>query len=97
MENRKFTIGYGGIEWDICEKNWEYHDNKSDDKLNNLNKVDENGVISYIFGILPVFDENPNYEKLSEICDFEVLANGHKFSGTFIDALEYIKANFKAI
>ncbi len=39
MENRKFTIGYGGIEWDICEKNWEYHDKKSDNNINNLNRI----------------------------------------------------------
>ncbi|EAH8299169.1 hypothetical protein ACLH6Q_000722 [Campylobacter fetus] len=55
MENRKFTIWYGGIEWDICEKNWEYHDKKSDNNLNNLNRIDDDGKISYIFGILPVF------------------------------------------
>ncbi|EAI8860030.1 hypothetical protein GZ989_007055 [Campylobacter fetus] len=95
MENRKFTIGYGGIEWDICEKNWEYHDKKSDNNINNLNRIDDNGKISYIFGILPVFDEDRSYKKLNEICDFEVLASGHKFTGSFIDALEYIKANFK--
>ena len=29
--------------------------------------------------------------------EFEVLANGYKFTGTFIDALEYIKANFKVV
>lgn len=29
--------------------------------------------------------------------EFEVLESGHKFTGSFIDALEYMKANFKAI
>ncbi|WP_181565942.1 hypothetical protein [Campylobacter hyointestinalis] len=40
-------------------------------------------------------DEDISYKKLNEICDFEVVKNGYKFTGTFIDALEYIKANFK--
>ncbi|RAZ37948.1 hypothetical protein [Campylobacter hyointestinalis] len=40
-------------------------------------------------------DEDLSYKKLNEICDFEVVSNGYKFTGTFIDALEYIKANFK--
>lgn len=35
---------------------------------------------------------------MQEICEFEVLINNQfkeKFQGTFIDALNYIKANFK--
>ncbi len=38
-----------------------------------------------------------NYEYIAEICTFNVYKNdkfAYKFTGTFIDALEYIKANF---
>lgn len=35
------------------------------------------------------------YKEFYEICDFEVVKNGYKFTGTFIDVLEYIRVNFK--
>lgn len=35
------------------------------------------------------------YKEFYEICDFEVVSNGYKFTGTFIDVLEYIRVNFK--
>ncbi|WP_057040897.1 hypothetical protein [Campylobacter fetus] len=96
MENRKLTIGSYGIEWAIKDPN-------HGDEAQGLGIIAPitsvmGGKIVEIFDILTPYqediDEAKEYKEFYEICDFEVLSNGHKFTGTFIDALEYIKANF---
>lgn len=100
MENRKFTIEYLGIEWFIQAPN--YDDNKAKG-LKIIAPITStiDGKIAQIFDIFTPskkdIDKAKEYKEFYEICDFEVLANGHKFSGTFIDALEYIKANLTTI
>ncbi|WP_086246439.1 hypothetical protein [Campylobacter vicugnae] len=98
MENRKFNIEYLGIEWFIEALNYDK------DKAKGLKIIAPitstiDGKIAQIFDILTPskqdIDEAKEYKEFYEICDFEVLESGHKFTGTFIDALEYIKANFK--
>ena len=98
MENRKFTIEYLGIEWFIQAPNYDESKAKGLKIIAPITSVID-GKIAQIFDIFTPskedIDEAKEYKEFYEICDFEVLANGHKFSGTFIDALEYIKANFK--
>ena len=98
MENRKFTIEYIGIEWFIEALNYDK------DKAKGLKIIAPitstiDGKIAQIFDIFTPSKEEINkakeYKEFYEICDFEVLESGHKFTGSFIDALEYIKANFK--
>ena len=100
MENRKFNIEYLGIEWFIEALNYDK------DKAKGLKIIAPitstiDGKIAQIFDILTPSKqdiyESKEYKEFSEICDFEVLSNGYKFTGTFIDALEYIKANFKVV
>lgn len=100
MENRKFNIEYLGIEWFIEALNYDK------DKAKGLKIIAPitstiDGKIAQIFDILTPskqdIDEAKEYKEFYEICDFEVLTNGHKFTGSFIDALEYIKANFKVV
>ena len=100
MENRKFNIEYLGIEWFIEALNYDK------DKAKRLKLIAPitstiDGKIAQIFDILTPskedIDEAKEYKEFYEICDFEVLANGYKFTGSFIDALEYIKANFKVV
>ncbi|MDV2490016.1 hypothetical protein RVY88_03410 [Campylobacter sp. TJR-1] len=91
------------VEWGIYDPNVQIYDKKYIDKKR-LYKYpfatfkSKAGKIIHFFDIGKITDELLNIAKkdelMSEICDFEVLPNGHKFTGTFIDALEYIKANF---
>ncbi|WP_096022291.1 hypothetical protein [Campylobacter lanienae] len=93
MENRKFAIGYGGIEWDI--EAFDYNEDKSK-RVKIIAPITStiDGKIAQIFDIFTPSKEEINkakeYKEFYEICNFEVLANGHKFTGSFIDALEYI-------
>lgn len=100
MENRKFTIEFYGIEWFIEAPDYDEDKSKGLKIIKPITSVID-GKIVQIFDIFTPLkediDEAKEYKEFYEICDFEVLANGHKFTGTFIDALEYIKANFKAI
>ncbi|RUT51050.1 hypothetical protein [Campylobacter fetus] len=101
---RRICLYIDEAEWGIYDPNEpEYYDKKYIDK-ERLNKYPfaaihiKNNKIICFFDIGKITDEllsmAKNDEHMSEICDFEVLSNGYKFTGTFIDALEYIKANF---
>lgn len=97
MEKRKLYIYIDEKGWHITDNNKKYtwlNDGELDAKFAEVYGI--NNKISFL-GDWAWSDRffDVNSDKLSEICDFEILANGHKFSGTFIDALEYIKANFK--
>ena len=98
MENRKFTIECLGIEWFIESQFGIDNSDSQLDIIRPITKIRDDKVVR-IFDIFTPskkdIDKAKEYKEFYEICDFEVLANGHKFSGTFIDALEYIKANFK--
>lgn len=98
MENRKFNIEYLGIEWFIEALNYDKDKAKRLKLIAPITSIID-GKIAQIFDILTPskqdIDEAKEYKEFYEICDFEVLANGYKFTGSFIDALEYIKANFK--
>ncbi|WP_162165593.1 hypothetical protein [Campylobacter fetus] len=98
MENRKFVIEFYGIEWFIEVPNYDDKGTKGLGIVAPITSLKE-GKIARIFDILTPgtedIDEAKEYKEFHEICDFEVVSNGHKFTGTFIDALEYIKANFK--
>ncbi|EAH8299632.1 hypothetical protein ABC405_000666 [Campylobacter fetus] len=97
MENRKLIIGYYGIEWDIKATNYDENRAKGLKIVKPITSV-MGGKIVEIFDILTPYQEDieeaKEYKEFYEVCDFEVLSNGHKFTGTFIDALEYIKDNF---
>ncbi|ALV24400.1 hypothetical protein CIG2463D_0823 [Campylobacter iguaniorum] len=97
MENRKFNIEYLGIEWFIEVSNYDKDKTKGLKIISPITSVID-GKIAQVFDILTPqqedIEEAKEYKEFYEICDFEVLSNGHKFSGTFIDALEYIRANF---
>ncbi|OCS05547.1 hypothetical protein AC237_00010 [Campylobacter fetus subsp. testudinum] len=61
----------------------------------------ENNKIVHFFDIgaitSEILDIAKNDELMQETCEFEVLIHNtfkENFTGTFIDALEYIKANF---
>lgn len=99
MEKRKLYIF-------IDEKGWHITDNNK--KNSWLNDDELNANFAEVFGIndkigfLGEWAWSDKFlklvsDKLNEICDFEVLESGHKFTGSFIDALEYIKANFKVV
>lgn len=98
MENRKFTIEYIGIEWFI--EAFDYNKDKAKG-LKIIAPITStiDGKIAQIFDIFTPSKEEINkakeYKEFYEICDFEVLESGHKFTGSFIDALEYIRVNFK--
>lgn len=98
MENRKFTIEYLGIEWFIEAPDYNKDKAKGLEIIAPITSTID-GKIAQIFDIFTPSKEEINqakkYKEFYEICDFEVLASGHKFTGSFIDALEYIKANFK--
>ncbi|MBE6429880.1 MULTISPECIES: hypothetical protein [Campylobacter] len=102
---------YLDIEWGIIEAEYRKKilDGSIDDSKNidykRCNKYGfatfeaVNGKIMHFFDICKITDELLSVarddELMQEICDFEVLESGYKFTGSFIDALEYIKANFK--
>ncbi|AGZ81532.1 hypothetical protein CFT13S00388_08820 [Campylobacter fetus subsp. testudinum] len=99
MEKRKLYIC-------IDEKGWHITD---DNKKNSwLNDDELDGSFAEVFGVngkigfLGEWAWNDNFlnltsDKLNEICDFEVPQTNHKFTGTFIDALEYIKDTFNQV
>ncbi|AHE94373.1 hypothetical protein GZ989_003905 [Campylobacter fetus] len=97
MENRKFNIEYLGVEWFIEAPSYDEDKAKKLKIIAPITSVID-GKIAQIFDILTPqqedIEEAKKYKEFHEICDFEVLSNGYKFTGTFIDALEYIKANF---
>ncbi|WP_162166916.1 hypothetical protein [Campylobacter fetus] len=100
MENRKLIIGYYGIEWDIKVPG--YDEDKAD-VLKIIKPITSvmDGKIVEIFDILTPhkedIDDAKEYKEFYEICDFEVPQTNHKFTGTFIDALEYIKDTFNQV
>lgn len=102
MELRKFDIEFDSFlgEWHINLKGY------NGDKIGNYSRLIspiihiENSRIVHIFDIF-ISDKtikNANNDKLmQEVCEFEVLIHKtfkEKFSGTFVDALKYIKANY---
>ncbi|EAK0814759.1 hypothetical protein A0W75_03250 [Campylobacter fetus] len=97
MENRKFVIEFYGIEWFVDLPS---HIDDGDSGLKIIQPITRirDKRIVRIFDIFTPskenIDEAKEYKEFYEICDFEVSPNGHKFTGTFIDALEYIKDNF---
>ncbi|ABK82522.1 hypothetical protein Q4Y15_001690 [Campylobacter fetus] len=108
MENEKFNIYfYKDIEWFIIAdgiKNEsevpKYEDNELAYSFG-VYKVFLDGKIGFISDINTPNDATlktvEKYEYIAEICTFNVYKNdkfAYKFTGTFIDALEYIKANF---
>lgn len=100
MELRKFDIEFDSFlgEWHINLKGY------NGDKIGNYSRLIspiihiENSQIVHIFNsfISDKTIKNANNDKLmQEVCEFR--HEDYKFSGTFIDALEYIKENFKDI
>lgn len=51
--------------------------------------------IWYSYSSKQDIDEAKEYKEFYETCDFEVAKKGYKFTGSFIDALGYIRVNFK--
>ncbi len=96
------------IEWGVYERGYNLWDNKDYDKK----RADKylfatvcvrNGLIMGFFDVSLSDDDikiSKNDKMMSEICEFSVFKNDKeitKFQGSFIDALEYIKANFKVV
>ena len=96
MENRKFNIEFIGIEWFIEVFNFK---NKQTEKLDIISPITsvKNGEILQLFDIFTPSDKHINsckkYKEFNEICEF--YHDKHSFVGTFIDALNFIKVNFK--
>ena len=100
MENRKFTIEYIGIEWFIERQSDIDSGDSQLDIIRPITKIRDDKVVRIFDIFAPSYDainQAKKYKEFYEICDFEVVSNGYKFTGTFIDALEYIKANFKEV
>ncbi|WP_297575895.1 hypothetical protein [uncultured Campylobacter sp.] len=84
-------------DWSIVDKKLYSTNQKHIDFFANCYIKDDK--ITYIFDISFYDLERAKKSKFfNEVCEFEVFVNDafkEKFQGTFIDALEYIKANFK--
>ncbi|EAK0830870.1 hypothetical protein A0X03_08465 [Campylobacter fetus] len=100
MENRKLIIGYYGIEWAIKAPDYDDKGTKGLGIIAPITSV-KDGKIVEVFDILTPhkedIDDAKEYKEFYEICDFEVPQTNHKFTGTFIDALEYIKDTFNQV
>ncbi|OCR91816.1 hypothetical protein [Campylobacter fetus] len=100
MENRKFTIEFYEIEWFI---DLQSHIDNGDSQLDIIRPITKirDKRIARIFDIFApeteCINEAKEYKEFYEICDFEVPQTNHKFTGTFIDALEYIKDTFNQV
>ncbi|OCR95326.1 hypothetical protein [Campylobacter fetus] len=100
MENRKFTIEFYEIEWFI---DLQSHIDNGDSQLDIIRPITKirDKRIARIFDIFApeteYINEAKEYKEFYEICDFEVPQTNHKFTGTFIDALEYIKDTFNQV
>ncbi|AGZ81521.1 hypothetical protein A0Y14_08020 [Campylobacter fetus] len=100
MENRKFTIEFYEIEWFI---DLQSHIDNGDSQLDIIQPITKtrDKRIARIFDIFApeteYIDKAKEYKEFYEICDFEVPQTNHKFTGTFIDALEYIKDTFNQV
>ncbi|WP_162165621.1 hypothetical protein [Campylobacter fetus] len=100
MENRKFTIEFYEIEWFI---DLQSHIDNGDSQLDIIRPITKirDKRIARIFDIFApeteCIDKAKEHKEFYEICDFEVPQTNHKFTGTFIDALEYIKDTFNQV
>ncbi|AVK80943.1 hypothetical protein CFT13S00388_02205 [Campylobacter fetus subsp. testudinum] len=100
MENRKLIIEFLGIEWFIEIPDYDDKVTKGLGIIAPITSV-KNGKIARIFDIFApeteCINEAKEHKEFYEICDFEVPQTNHKFTGTFIDALEYIKDTFNQV
>ena len=100
IDMRKLEIVGNNIEWQISVKDYDIWDGKYAEKENEKYKFAtfciENNQIMGMFD-MDVKDEVLEIAKndplMQEVCEFR--HKNYKFQGTFIDALEYIKENFK--
>ncbi|WP_297575904.1 hypothetical protein [uncultured Campylobacter sp.] len=106
MELREFEITFYGIEWHIASFNYYEKLKKSIKGLYKPITMTQDNKITYIFDVFAPSDDEINeckkYKEFGEICEFNFFDSAtnkykEKFRGTFIDALEYIKENFKDI
>lgn len=104
MELREFEIAFYGIEWHISSFNYDEKFTKSIKGLYKPIITTQESKITYIFDVFAPSDDEINeckkHKEFGEICEFNFFDSTtnkykEKFQGTFIDALEYIKANFK--
>ncbi|MSN96773.1 hypothetical protein F1B92_06295 [Campylobacter sp. FMV-PI01] len=107
MELRKFEIAFYGIEWHIGSYDYN-EENDKDTPLKGLIKpmtTVKDGKIAYLFDLFaPSQDEcqnAKNFKEFGEICEFNHFDTNvgrviKTFQGTFIDALNYVRENFKA-
>lgn len=104
MEYRKFEIAFYGIEWHISSFNYDEKLTKSIKGLYKPIITTQENKITYIFDVFAPSDDEINeckkHKEFDEICEFNFFDSTtnkykDKFQGTFIDALEYIKANFR--
>ncbi|GKH61202.1 hypothetical protein CE91St25_15380 [Campylobacter ureolyticus] len=97
---RKLEIMANDVEWQISVKGYDIWDSKYAKKENEKYKFAtfciENNQIMGMFD-MDVKDEVLKIAKkdplMQEICEFK--HKDYKFKGSFIDALKYIKQNFK--
>ncbi|MCI6989412.1 MAG: hypothetical protein MR902_07625 [Campylobacter sp.] len=96
---REFEISGNDIEWQINIKNYDIWNGKYAKKENEKYKfatlcIEKNKIMGMFD--MDVKDEVLNLAKndplMNEICEFN--HKEHKFVGSFIDALNYIKKNF---
>ncbi|MBE2984662.1 hypothetical protein CCAL9344_01350 [Campylobacter sp. RM9344] len=107
---RKFNINIGfhknvAFDWEIRLNGLDdYNDMKQlGYKFFAVLKATADKKIAYVFDVFTPKDKDMNevkkHKEFSEICEFVHTADGKEranFQGTFIDALNYIKDNFKA-
>ena len=100
MENRKFKIYIKEtIEWWITTEDYNYKLQETYKPIGIFGQdgLEDNKII-YLFDIVPrdkYIDEAKKDPRFYEVCNFEDIETNHKFTGTFIDALNYIKKVFK--